>query len=301
MGLLLAVIALILFARTNYLPSNSHRFLERTLVIGFVTLTILVSVFSTAWLWSERFQGWPSRREFLFAYLFPTAAIGCCVAIFLVFRHAVSSTKWSLDPNDLRSGLSLIILLWALWSVSTNMAYGMRGPLNTLVGVANQRVAPSDFANELRESADQSRSYRSLFDILSQHTPASAVVVSNLDLTGRLMISSEGQRRIRWQEMTGAFVEESGTAHLAWRQSVSERFFVMPTTKDIRSMTRCGVTHVVIARTQTLLSLDDFVVPGLSLLRHSDDDYFLVEFIESASDADSPNSAWLKWCSSSDI
>lgn len=129
------------------------------------------------------------------------------------------------------------MLLWALSSISTNMTSGMSGPLNSLVGVVDQRVALADFSNELRESTDQSRSYQSLFAILNQHTPASAVIVSNLDLTGRLMISSEGPRRIWWQEITGAFVEGSETAHLAWRQNVSERFFVMPTSKDIGSMT----------------------------------------------------------------
>lgn len=299
-GLVLAVLVLIPFARSHYLQSSTHLSLERALVTVSVAMTVIISIFSTAWLWYQRFQGWPSRGEFLIASLLPSATIGCCVAAFVIFRHTISSASCHAASITLRSGLSILILLWVSSSVSTNFAYGVRGPLNTLMGVANQRVPPADFINELRESPDQSRSYQSLFGILHQHTPDSAVIVSNLDLTGRLMISSEGHRRIWWQEITGAFVEGAGTAHLVWRRNVSQRFFVMPTSEDIRSMTRCGVTHVVIARDQTPLPLDNFMVQGLTLLRYSDDDYSLIEFIGSASDADIPDAAWLKWCNRSD-
>lgn len=287
----------------NHNGMNSATLREGPFLAVAMSLAIVVAFSSTAWLWSERTRSWPSRSEFLAGFLLPYATMGCAVAAFLLVRHLSTPRKSDRRSVQWRSGLSILVVLWATTSVATNFAYGIRGPLISLVGVVERRVEPSDFLRELRESADLSTQYQRLLGTVSEQTRTSSIIVSNTDSIGRLMIAAEGQRRMWWTSFTA--LANQGLAgealdHLTWRQETTERFFATPNAIDLQSMSRCGVTHAVVVKNQSSVTPDDFIIPGLSLLRFSDDQYLVLEFIKSASDSDIPDSRWLKWCGPSD-
>ena len=298
-GLMLAVLALLTFAGVNYSQLNSGRFLEKTVLAASIALTAFVSIASAAWIWSERFHNWPSTKRFLMAYASPYLTVILCIAAYLVHQKLNNQDHRPLSSQSLRCATSMLIFLLVAASVGTNLTYGVRGPLSALVDVVDSRASLNEFIEEVSKSTDQSLEYQPLIDIVERETPTSAVIISNTDLVGRLMIASEARRRMWWIEFTALAnqgIEGAAISHLAWRKSLVAAFFADPREPQIRGMLRCGVTHAVIERAKISFPSDRFLLPGFTTLRYSDETHLIVEFNGPSADSDIPDVSWLKWC-----
>lgn len=298
-GLMLAVLVLVLHTWSDYWKDESESCLGRRLFFTSILTTATFSIASSAWIWSERFWNWQSSRRFLVAYTIPYLVIAVCTAALSLQRNLNTKSTPLTSLSTLRFALSSFVVLCVTASVSTNVAYGARGPLSALVDVVDSRASLNEFEEELYDSWNLNTNYQSILETVQVGTPGSAVIVSNADLVGSLLIASEAQRRMWWIEFTALSnpgVEGAAVAHLTWRKSQVDAFLADPSRPQIRSMLRCGVTHAVIDRTRTALPPERFVLLGLTSLTYSNETHFVLEFNGSSTDSDIPDVSWLKWC-----
>lgn len=262
-----------------------------------VTVCFITSLVSSAILWHGRAEHWPSLRTFLIAYLIPWAAS----VTGLVHLHR---ELWGKENRDLgfhsgiiRRFMAVFFLLTSSIGVSIVVSYGIRGPLKTAVGVINNEVTLQEFLVEIRESSDRSSTYRSTLNAIAAVTQSDDVIAVDIGFDGTLFVASEAKRQLWWSPYAEHARGGAIADHLSWRKMTLDSFLAAPSAESARSMRRCGATHVVVPLEMPGRDWQDYEIPNSTSVQYRTNSLAVFTLTARVSDADIPNSEWLRWCS----